>query len=132
MRWTYRCPHCAAMLNPDETVVLVAEREGVRLLVGLHPQPGNYQVHLPPGVEVPRGSRWQFSCPVCHGDLAAEAADGLCGLDVEDETGDRRLYFSPVAGEQATFVVSAEGLAERHGMDLDKYVRLVGWGPSIR
>ena len=127
MRWTYRCPRCSAMLNPGETVILVAERESAKLLVAFDPQPGNYEVHLPPGVEL-----WRFRCPVCHADLGEDAAQGLCGLDVEEEGRVRRLYFSPRAGEHATFVVSAEGLEERHGIDFAKYVRLVGWGPTIR
>jgi hypothetical protein len=32
-----------------------------------------------------------------------------------------RVYFSRKAGEQATFVVSAEGLVERHGHDAERH-----------
>ena len=49
MRWTYFCPHCDAGLNPDETIILVAEHDKLRSLIGLHPQPGNYQAYFPPG-----------------------------------------------------------------------------------
>ena len=54
------------MLNPDETIILLGEFEGRRMLVGFHPQPGNYQVYLPPGCDMVAGSRWQLSCPVCR------------------------------------------------------------------
>jgi hypothetical protein len=43
MSWSYSCPHCSAGLNPDETIVLVGELGDQRILVGLHPEPGNYQ-----------------------------------------------------------------------------------------
>ena len=48
MRWSYFCPHCDAGLNPDETIILVGEHADHRILVGLHPQPGDYQAYLPP------------------------------------------------------------------------------------
>ena len=132
MRWTYSCPHCSAMLNPDETVVLLATRGDTRLLVGFHPQPGNYEVHLPPGSEAEPGSRWDFFCPVCHARLVTEDDDQLCAVDMESRGQKHRLFFSPISGEKATFVVGDDGEREHFGSDFLTYVQAVGWGPRLR
>ena len=109
------------MLNPDETIVLLAEHAGVRVLIGLHPQPGNYEAYLPPGLEPEVGSLWDFFCPVCQRSLVTAVAPDRCALDVRIEGAKHRVYFSRRAGEQATFVVSAEGLLARHGSDAGKH-----------
>ena len=121
MRWTYSCPHCGAMLNPGETVVLIARHGETRILIGFHPQPGNYKAYIPPGVELEVGSLWDFHCPVCLDSLTTDQAPGLCALDLHTEGKPHRLFFSRKAGEQATFVITAEGLTERHGRDADHH-----------
>lgn len=121
MSWTYFCPHCGAGLNPHETIILVGEHQSVRTLAGFHPQPGNYHAYFPPGVEVHPGSRWDFFCPVCQASLVTEVSNGLCALDGLHVGKKHRVYFSRVAGEHATFVVSAEGILETHGQHAPKH-----------
>jgi len=122
MHWTYSCPHCASLLNPGERVVLCAQREDHRFLAGLHPQPGNYEVELPPGEEMPPGTTWDFFCPVCDHSLVSELSEDLCALDVHMPGEIHRVYFSRTAGEEATFVVSAEGLLKDFGIHTDRYL----------
>jgi hypothetical protein len=122
MHWTYSCPHCHEILNPDNTVTLVAEHEDRRFLAGLHPEPGNYHMHLPPDVEMPVGTRWEFSCPVCRRSLTTELSEDLCALDMHTAGATHRVYFSRVAGEQATFVVTAEGLLKDYGIHTDRHL----------
>jgi len=122
MHWTYSCPVCGSPLNPGEWVVLCAEREGHRFLAGFHPQPGNYEVELPPGEEMPVGSVWDFYCPVCERSLTSELSDELCALDVRMAGESHRVYFSRIAGEEATFVVTAEGLLKDYGIHTDRYL----------
>jgi hypothetical protein len=123
MRWTYFCPHCDAGLNPDETIILVAEHDKLRSLIGLHPQPGNYQAYFPPGVEIEPGSACNFYCPVCQHDLAiaAEISASLCAVTGLFDGEKHQVYFSRIAGEQATFVIGKEGIKERHGRDVEKH-----------
>ena len=121
MSWSYWCPHCEAGLNPDETVILIGEHAGSRILLGLHPQPGNYRAYLPPDVELREGSRWVLYCPVCQKSLETDVAEGLCALDGLYQSQKHRVYFSPIVGEQATFVVTAEGLVEQFGRDADRH-----------
>ena len=120
MRWIYACPQCDAMLNPDETVVLIGECGPHRVLMGFHPEPGNYRVYLPPGVELEEGSLWEFSCPVCSQSLMMEFAPELCALDLATQGVRHRLFFSRTAGQHATFIITAEGM-KSHGPDADRH-----------
>ncbi|MEJ2583071.1 MAG: hypothetical protein P8127_15785 [Acidobacteriota bacterium] len=122
MRWKYSCPHCEAPLNPDEKVVLRAKNGDRTFLAGLHSQPGNYEVELPPGETMERGTRWDFICPQCDASLVSELSDDLCAVNVISPGETHRVYFSRVAGEEATFVVSAEGMLEDFGIHTDRYV----------
>ena len=120
MRWTYACPHCDAMLNPDETIVLIGECGPHRILMGFHPEPGNYRCFLPPEFSLQAGSMWELSCPVCAHDLQTAAAPELCVLVMKTQGAHHRLYFSRTAGEHATFVIAAEGV-ESHGKDAESH-----------
>jgi uncharacterized protein YbaR (Trm112 family) len=132
MKWTYSCPHCHEILNPDETVTLVAEQDDRRFLAGLHPEPGNYHMHLPPDVEMPAGTRWEFSCPVCRKTLTTDQSEDLCALDMHSAGDSHRVYFSRVAGEQATFVVTAEGLLKDYGIHTDRYLEQMVYRKYMR
>lgn len=121
MSWSYSCPHCGAGLNPGETIVLVGACGEQRVLVGLHPEPGNYRAYLPPSVEAEPGSTWTFYCPVCQQSLVAKLSERFCAIDGPYGGPKHRVYFSRVAGEQATFVVTAERIHERHGRDVEKH-----------
>ena len=90
--------------------------------VGLHPQPGNYEVYLPPEVEIAAGTRWSFGCPVCRQELTTELSEDLCALDMHTGGDAHRMYFSRVAGERATFMVTAEGLLSDFGVHADQYL----------
>jgi hypothetical protein len=114
MDLSYRCPHCRSVLNRDATIILSASCGDEQIMIGFHPKPGNYEVLLPPGFELEPGSLWAFSCPACSKSLESDQSSQLCCLDMVANNERRRVYFSRVAGERATFVISAEGI-ERHG-----------------
>jgi hypothetical protein len=69
-----------------------------------------------------RGTRWELSCPVCDRSLVSELSEDLCALDVQSAGETHRVYFSRIAGEEATFVVSAEGLLKDYGIHTDQYL----------
>ncbi len=122
MRWTYTCPRCRGTLNPDRSVILIAEHAGRRILMGLHPEPGVYSVETPPDIDIKPGSRWRLLCPLCDADLRSDLSEDLAQLDMNCGGDPHRVYFSRIAGEEATFVVSAEGLLHDHGIHTDQYV----------
>ena len=115
MSWTYSCPHCEKVVNPDETVILVAERKDEQMLIGFHPQPGNYTIYVPPGVQLDRGDEWEFSCPLCRANLRAPEHPNLSTLVVWQGNERRRVLFSRIVGERATYVVQDRKVAETHG-----------------
>ena len=63
-----------------------------------------------------------YRCPACGHDLTSELSDDLCALDMWSGADRHRVYFSRIAGEEATFVVGAEGLLDDHGIHTDRYV----------
>lgn len=120
----YRCPHCDANLNPAETIVLLGSPEGgdKLWLVGLHPDPGNYEVHAPAEVPLKKGDRWDFSCPLCRARLVSAHNADLCEVLLDGDP-PKKIVFSRIAGEQVTFVIDdVRRIAERHGSHADHYV----------
>ena len=110
------------MLNPDETVILIAEHEQTRFLVGMNPEPGTYEVFFPPEVDPQKGELWTFKCPMCHSDLTTAEDQKLSALVMKrkDEP-EKQIAFSREVGKQATFVIGDGILEEEHGMDLKEF-----------
>jgi hypothetical protein len=106
VKWIYACPACAAMLNPGETIILVGVNEDRRMLMAFSPEPGNYELHVPPHTTVAPGSLWGFYCPVCHESLTSPENENLSVLDLIEGAARRRVFFSRVAGEHATVVLA--------------------------
>ncbi len=129
MSWSYSCPWCGAMLNPDKTIILTASRGGERVLIGFHPEPGNYELFLPPNVSISEGDHWDFFCPVCRENLLTGELEGLCELRMVDDDKEQQVFFSRIAGEQATLVVSkGKGkpkVQEKHGDHATRYTERV-------
>ena len=121
MSWTYSCPYCGAMLNPDSTIVLMAAHGDQRILIGFHPEPGNYEIYLPPDVALDEGQHWDFFCPVCHENLVDGKLSNLCELRVRAGDSEQRVFFSRIAGEQATFLMSDKKVAAKHGSHVEQY-----------
>jgi hypothetical protein len=122
VKWTYACPACGAMLNPDETIILVGAQGARRMLMGFHPEPGNYEIRVPPDTVIALGSRWDFFCPVCQKSLATAENENLCALDLIEGDARRKVLFSRVAGERATLVVADRRLAGNYGEQSSTYV----------
>ena len=121
MSWEYSCPKCQAMLNPGCAIILTASHEKTRVLIGMHPQPGKYEIFLPPNVSCEDGSKWDFSCPLCQEDLKTKDDGNLCELGLLVEGESMRIIFSRIAGEHATFILHEDSVQEKHGEDADRY-----------
>ena len=122
----YGCPHCSAKLNPGAMIILLGRREALNVLFAFHPEPGNYEVGIPEGVTIEPGEVWNFSCPVCQGDLAFEGEENLAALNMTDGVGNEyKVVFSRIAGEHATFVIARgeEVEVEAYGANLSRYDR---------
>jgi hypothetical protein len=71
---------------------------------------------------MPAGTRWAFSCPLCRQPRPTAISEDLCAIAMPIGGDPHRVYFSRIAGEEATFVVSAEGLLTDHGVHTDRYL----------
>lgn len=128
MKWSYRCPHCKALLNPGATVMLVGIHDDQRLLVGFHPEPGNYEIFFPPECALKEGDIWQFLCPVCQVDLLSNDNDSMCALELlEGDNEPIQVLFSRVAGQQATFIVNQREVQSygTHAADIYKHLAML-------
>jgi hypothetical protein len=121
MSWTYGCPKCKAMLNPHDTIILTAARGELRTLIGLHPEPGNYQIYLPPNVKLEEGEMFEFLCPVCHANLKTAENENLIGIEILGQDKPRLVLFSRIFGERATLVVAGSSVETEHGEHADRY-----------
>ena len=117
----YYCPHCKALLNPGTKVVFVIGHGGKRGLLLLSPELGDYAVVMAESIPIEQGRLYYFQCPVCHLDLTSSVDQNLVEIVCHEPDGTRSLVdFSRVAGEHATFVISAEGI-ETHGEHADRH-----------
>jgi len=118
MSYTYHCPKCRAVLNPNVRVVLVAHFEGRRGLVLLSPKLGDYKFFCDKGFckSVQKGNMLEFCCPVCAESLTSPTVDQFTELlVVNGEATDKEPYllrFSRVCEEHATFLYDGETVRE--------------------
>jgi hypothetical protein len=76
---------------------------------------------------------WSFSCPVCRADLTSPDHTRLCELSLIIGEERRRLLFSRIAGERATYVLREDADAvERHGEHAERYDDTVRLKPRRR
>lgn len=121
MSWLYICPYCNARLNPNQTLILLAEHDSLRILVGFHPEPGNYEIYFPADAGLKQGQVWDFFCPVCRADLKIGEDEKMCAVTMLEPEVSRRVLFSRVAGEHATYVIYDQELEHRYGKDAQGY-----------
>lgn len=121
MKRRYGCPKCGATLNPAGSIILLGSHEGERILIGFHPDPGNYEVYVQPETEIGEGQRWDLLCPVCHESLESPDIEDFCALDLFEEGRRRKLLFSRIRGRRATFVATDEGVQEEYGEHAAEY-----------
>ena len=131
MAHDFYCPYCRGILNVEDKIVFsVKMKNGVRGLVFLSPDLGNYQTITNPSFKVEEGELHHYLCPICHSNLAAlEINQNLVKVLLRDEN--QRVYeilFSGIAGEHCTYKLREEEL-ETFGEDADKYQNFFGEGP---
>ena len=109
MKRVYFCPKCETTLNPNVKVVLVAANGDKRGLVLMSPQPGNYQIFTSDNLEIKKGDLLEIFCPVCGANLRSHVDRHLAEISFRTSQGEEgRVDFSRVAGEHATYIITAE------------------------
>ena len=59
--------------------------------------------------------------PVCRASIVAAEHENFCCLELREGGDATRLFFSRIAGEQATFVLREDHVKEAHGADAPRY-----------
>jgi len=128
MKWIYACPHCRATLNPHTKLILAARRGKRRGLILLSPQPGNYKSIIHESFPLAQGDMVEFACPACAAVLTSPASSRLAEvLLVMPGQRARRVEFSRVYGEHATFILDGEKVVP-YGDDAGSYERVNFFG----
>lgn len=127
MKRTYQCPHCRAVLNPGTKIVLRGQLAGRRGLFLFSPTPGNYEVVVPPGVELRKRDRVDFGCPVCGEDLTSRHEPSLAEIAFRTSSGDAgTVAFSRTWGNHETYFITREKVS-RYGENADRDI-MNYWG----
>lgn len=111
MKRKYLCPHCKSVLNPNVKIVMAVKRGKKRGLMLLSPRPGNYKFLCDDdfGERIKEGTQIDFFCPACSEDLTSPASNKLAEIHVQlPDQPTKRIQFSKVYGEQATFLLDGE------------------------
>lgn len=119
----YKCPKCRGHLRVDDNIILTAKNEnGMRGLVLLHPELGNYEVITHPEFKYKKGEVLKFYCPVCHHSLDSSRHKNLAKIIMTDSEGQEfDIYFSKVAGEESTLKMIGEHV-EMFGQHSENYL----------
>jgi hypothetical protein len=124
MELIYSCPNCAAVLNPDQNIILLGRHKKYEFLFAFHPEPGNYALSVPHNAVLNEGDLWEFTCPLCRVSLSVKENANLACLDMTDGVGNlHKVVFSRVAGEHATCVIhwNPEFEVQQYGANIAKY-----------
>jgi hypothetical protein len=130
MKWKYACPSCRAILNPNVKIILRLRKGKYAGLMLLSPRPGNYWTICDEQVagKIQQGQTVEFSCPVCHSVLTSRASSRLAEILLLRPAGEaKRVQFSRVFGERATFVVNGETVTP-YGADAASYDQINFFG----
>jgi predicted RNA-binding Zn-ribbon protein involved in translation (DUF1610 family) len=117
----FKCPKCERTVSTRAGIVLIGQHEKSRSLFVFDTRLGSYEHEVADPVDVPPGTVWDFFCPVCGADLTSKHSKRLAGLTMTVGDTTRRVMFSKVSSEHATFVLGGEGL-EKHGEDSESYL----------
>lgn len=114
MKNIYACPHCETVLNPSVKILLVVAYRKRKGMILLSPQPGNFHFICDPSLagSLDTGAKVKFSCPVCAADLTSSRDKDYAELTLLNPGRDsRRVEFSRVYGQRATFIIDGDDVA---------------------
>ncbi len=119
----FLCPKCKNSLNIDRHVVFVVEKyDGVRGLLLLSSDLGDYTIRSNPSFEVEEGERLEFYCPMCHGRLTGYSHPNLVSVLLLDKEGeDSQVFFSRIVGQNSTYLLK-DGKIDSFGFDSSEYL----------
>lgn len=127
----YICPFCSAHLLLSNAIILAFEvrnplRRGILLL---NPNPGNYEFKVHSSILFQKNELVDIYCPVCVRNLQAEEVNQYLAFIhcIDEKQKKYAVYFSRLAGEQATYLVHDNCIVEKYGIHANNYI---GYAPD--
>lgn len=133
MKNRYLCPSCRSDLKIKNSVIFSAQTlTGIRGLVLLSPELGNYSILHVPSFSYNPGDHIDFFCPVCHANLGIpDVNQDLAEIIMIDENKEEfRIVFSEIAGKQCTMKIKENTIVESFGENADEFSNFWGAAPS--
>jgi hypothetical protein len=123
MNLKYVCPHCRNSVNLGDDVMLIGKTgTGLRGIVVLSAEPGNYTAKFSDDITVTEGNRLNLSCPICHKKLSRWRNKNLAMLLlVDDDKVERKIYFSQIVGQNCTYIIEGRNLKQSFGEHTGQY-----------
>jgi len=119
MKKTYLCPHCNAVLNPNEKIIFIVDDGENRGLMLLSAKPGDYRLIVDQNFTLEKGRMATFSCPICSHSLTSAVNDKFAEIKLnQGGSALSTVEFSRVFGEHATFIIDGQEMAV-YGEDAD-------------
>lgn len=123
MQNDFLCPKCNNPLNVDKHVVFATERtDGLRGLLLLSSELGNYSIQTNPEYFIEEGERLEIYCPLCQARLNVHYHSNLARVNMRDENGViSQVIFSRIVGEKSTYIIQ-DGKVEPIGFQSSIYL----------
>jgi hypothetical protein len=126
MELDYLCPECKSLLNIGDKIVLSVrlknKQNGLLLFEKIL---GSYSVKKQNTLHYKDGDLVEFFCPICHEALQSSVHQNLIRLiSNNDEENESDIFFSRIAGEQATYKISGKEI-EAFGKDHEIYLDIL-------
>lgn len=115
--YSFSCPHCAKVVNSNETVALKTLRSnGEEGVIEMSLGVGDYSYLHKPAVQFEEGESVTFICPHCQKELDAPQHKDFALLKMNvDENIQFDVIFSRKAGHRKTYVISEDGIETYKG-----------------
>jgi len=119
MEKIYECPHCGAILNPGEKVILTVAKADKKAMVLLSAVLGDYSAEIPANFHPVRSELIEFYCPVCHHDLTSAHDKNFAEIQYREGPHSGRVAFSKKYGRQVTLVLNQDNVVKVFGKDTE-------------
>ncbi len=119
----YLCPKCRYSLNVGNEIILIGKtRTGLKGLVVLSAELGNYTTKYSDDITVTEGNRLNLTCPVCNSKLSRWSFKNMARLILIDNgQPEQMIYFSQIIGENCTYVIEDNDLKESYGNSSNQF-----------
>lgn len=119
----FKCPKCLGHLNVAGKLIFATRtKSNHKGLIMLSPNVGDYKYAHHDNYHLKKGELVDFHCPLCGIDLSSSKhkEQAMILMVNEEDRSEFELYFSKVAGNNSTYIVSNEKV-ESFGEDALDY-----------